>query len=245
LTETFTSSRLVDVEQKQGMAETAVKKLTKDDTELLAEVGTTLFGRAYRRKLAKIFGVAPSLEEGLPNEFLLAAVKLELGAVVRRAQVLNDLLNGLIKISRRPSEGLAPSESVECAEGTLRHHLTRKESERKRVRELSHPPDAKIELALGQTGGNAEAAARILGCTGNWVRTHIRSERAKGRELGRRGAGRGESDAKSTVEPEFNGIEIAISISDAEIASAPPYQPTEAELRLNAVFEEFVADLLV
>jgi hypothetical protein len=182
----------------------------------------------------------PPLGEESFNEYLLAAVRSELASVRKREKVLTDLRKAL-RLLGRASVVPAPAKALNYAQGSVHQS---KESERKRMRKLSHPNDAMIEPALRQTGGNAIAAARILGCSGNWVRAHIRSERAKGRELGRCGAGRRESDARSNLEPEFNEIEIAISISDAEIASAPPYQPTEAELMLNAVFEEFVADLL-
>jgi hypothetical protein len=107
------------------------------------------------------------------------------------------------------------------------------------------PNEVEIELALHRTAGNCSAAARILGCPETRVVVYTHAERAKGREIGRRGAGRPKRDL-SPVSNEIvsNEIEIAIEISDEELASAPPYEPTEEERALTVLFIAHMGDEL-
>jgi len=79
-----------------------VKKLPDDPKERLDLVGKALFGDSYRRKLAAACGVSHSLaykwppsEAGLLDQYLLAAVELELTGARRRDKVLTQLAAAL------------------------------------------------------------------------------------------------------------------------------------------------------
>jgi hypothetical protein len=84
-----------------------VKKLPEDRSERLDLVGKLLFGKSYRRKLAKACGVSPSLAykwppdaEYLLNMYLYAAVKAEEIVAQKRVKQLNDLRHQLFLLPR-------------------------------------------------------------------------------------------------------------------------------------------------
>jgi hypothetical protein len=93
------------------------------------------------------------------------------------------------------------------------------------------PTPGEIEIALKASGGDAYAAARILGCSKTPVRNYIVAEREKGREIGNRRVFRAK-------EPEFNEIEVAIDFD------TPAIPLTEEQAQLHAKSIAFFADVL-
>ena len=84
-------------------------KLPENDTKRLEIVGEALFGKRYRRLLAKACGVSaalvnkwPPLESGLLNEYLLAAVQNEQTALWHRNKILTELR---AQLSQLPGRG--------------------------------------------------------------------------------------------------------------------------------------------
>jgi hypothetical protein len=135
----------------------------------------------------------------------------------------------------------AAARIIGCSESTLRKYRERKEVMRSRKRHRKHqwvhPTDAEMELALHRTAGNAMAAARIIGCSENYVVRYIGAERAKGREIGRRVAGRRKFDGKP-AEIFSNAIEAEVDFG------TPPIPLTEEQIVLHAKSVDFFADIL-
>jgi hypothetical protein len=88
--------------------DSAVKKLSKDPKTRLDDVGVLLYGKSYRRKLARTCGVSyslaykwPALEVGLMDEYLLAAVQYELAGLSKRHALLTAVRDALMKLPTR------------------------------------------------------------------------------------------------------------------------------------------------
>jgi hypothetical protein len=129
----------------------------------------------------------------------------------------------------------AAAKIIGCSSDTVRRFLKRNSREAKKrwsrrtaMRlQHSHPNEVEIELALYRTGVKLRESSRILGCSWSLVCAYVQRERAKGREIGRRGAGCRSSGFKSEQgqrarDTRESIIEIAIEISDEEIAAAGP-----------------------
>jgi hypothetical protein len=93
------------------------------------------------------------------------------------------------------------------------------------------PTPGEIEIALKASGGDAYAAAKILGCSKTPVRNHIVAERAAGREIGNRRVFRDK-------DPPFNEIEAEVDFD----APAIPLTDEQLERHMKAV--AFFADVL-
>jgi hypothetical protein len=84
------------------------KVLPHDPTERLEFIGTSLWGRFYRRKLARACGVSANLvhlwppkAEWLLNQHLLAAINAEQVAAQRRTTLLADMRADLLNRPHR------------------------------------------------------------------------------------------------------------------------------------------------